>query len=103
MPAECRQQIRSRTRCNESENDMLIPERQNLLQELIASRGVADLETLASELRVSHSTVRRDIDALAQRGLVKRTHGGAIWIGERNGANGSSGFASLPYAFDQRM
>jgi DeoR/GlpR family transcriptional regulator of sugar metabolism len=78
---------------------MLIPERQSLLQELIASRGVVDLETLASELRVSQSTVRRDVDLLAQRGLVTRTHGGVIWSGDRNG--GTNG--ARPDAFDQRL
>jgi DeoR/GlpR family transcriptional regulator of sugar metabolism len=78
---------------------MLIPERQSLLQELIASRGVVDLETLASELRVSQSTVRRDVDSLAQRGLVTRTHGGVIWTAERNG--GTTG--ARPDAFDQRL
>lgn len=79
---------------------MLMAERQSLLQELIASRGMVDLETLAAELRVSSSTVRRDIDALVQRGLVTRTHGGVIWSGERD--NGGS---STPrgYAFDQRL
>jgi DeoR/GlpR family transcriptional regulator of sugar metabolism len=81
---------------------MLIAERQSLLQELIASRGMVDLETLAVELRVSQSTVRRDVDALVQRGLVTRTHGGVIWTGDRaeSPANGSG---ARPYAFDQRM
>jgi DeoR/GlpR family transcriptional regulator of sugar metabolism len=79
---------------------MLIAERQSLLQELIASRGMVDLETLAAELRVSQSTVRRDVDALVQRGLVTRTHGGVIWTADRaeTPTNGVR-----PYAFDQRM
>ena len=76
---------------------MLIPERQSRLEELIAQRGMCDLETLASELRVSSSTVRRDVDALAKRGLVKRTHGGVIWVGSDTESS------SRPYAFDQRM
>jgi DeoR/GlpR family transcriptional regulator of sugar metabolism len=79
---------------------MLIAERQSLLQELIASRGMIDLETLAAELRVSQSTVRRDVDALVQRGLVTRTHGGVVWVGERDNGPSSS---VRPYAFDQRM
>src|SRR4030095_10949113 len=83
---------------------MLIAERQSLLQELIGSRGMADLETLASELRVSQSTVRRDVDALVQRGLVTRTHGGVIWVGERDTGGGSAVATSVrPYAFDQGM
>src|SRR5437667_404290 len=58
---------------------------------------MSDLDTLASELRVSQSTVRRDVEALEQAGLVRRTHGGVIWVGEK--LNGGT----RPYAFDQRM
>lgn len=75
---------------------MLIPQRQSRLQELLARRGMSDLESLAGTLRVSLSTVRRDIESLEQRGLVKRTHGGAIWIGEKDSV-------ARPYAFDQRL
>src|SRR5438045_2889712 len=77
---------------------MLIPMRQSRLQEFLAKRGMCDLDTLASELNVSQSTVRRDIEQLEQRGLVTRTHGGVIWIGDR-----SSTANVRPYAFDQRM
>jgi DeoR/GlpR family transcriptional regulator of sugar metabolism len=77
---------------------MLIAERQNLLQELIAQRGMSDLDSLAAELKVSQSTVRRDVELLEQRGLVKRTHGGVIWTG---GAPDKS--PTRLYAFDQRM
>jgi DeoR/GlpR family transcriptional regulator of sugar metabolism len=75
---------------------MLIAERQSRLQRLLARRGMCDLETLAGELRVSPSTVRRDVELLAERGVVKRTHGGVIWVGDRNST-------TRPYAFDQRM
>src|SRR5437870_4797785 len=74
---------------------MLIAERQSRLRDLLARRGMADLDTLAGELRVSQSTVRRDLDALEEEGLVKRTHGGVIWVGDKNDQR--------PYAFDQRM
>lgn len=37
----------------------------------------ASLEELAQSLSTSVSTVRRDVTALAQRGLARRTHGGA--------------------------
>jgi DeoR family transcriptional regulator, fructose operon transcriptional repressor len=78
---------------------MLIAERHTRLQDLIARRGACDLDTLARELSVSQSTIRRDIEMLQQRGLVNRTHGGVVWTGDK--ANPSAG--QRPYAFDQRM
>src|SRR5690242_5603544 len=75
---------------------MLIAERQSRLQELLAQRGIADLDSLAEQLRVSSSTIRRDVEQLESKGLVSRTHGGVIWIGDRNNS-------TRPYAFDQRM
>lgn len=79
---------------------MIIAERQSLLRELLAQRGMSDLDSLASELKVSQSTVRRDVDALVDEGLVKRTHGGVIWVGDRST---TSDPGARPYAFDQRM
>ena len=75
---------------------MLIEQRHSRLQELLAQRGMSDLESLSAELRVSQSTVRRDLDSLESRGLVRRTHGGVIWVGDKS--NGTRA-----YAFDQRM
>lgn len=76
----------------------MIAERQSLLQQLLSQRGMADMDSLAAELQVSSSTVRRDLEQLEQRGLVKRTHGGVIWVGDKSTSSGSR-----PYAFDQRM
>src|SRR5437762_3571212 len=75
---------------------MLAAERQSRLKELLAHRGIADLESLAAEMRVSQSTVRRDLDSFENEGIVKRTHGGVIWIGDRT-------TSTRPYAFEQRM
>ena len=82
---------------------MLIIERQNRLKELLAQRGTSDLDSLAAELQVSQSTVRRDVDLLEHAGLVERTHGGVVWLGEKQ-ANGSAAATASgrPYAFDQR-
>ena len=76
---------------------MLIAERKSRLRDLLARRGVSDLDSLAAELNVSQSTVRRDVDAMVDQGIVQRTHGGVIWIGEKDNAS------PRPYAFDQRM
>ena len=70
---------------------------------MLAQRGMADLETLAAELGVSASTVRRDVDGMEQRGLVRRTHGGVIWIGDGKGTAAGGAAGGRPYAFDQRM
>jgi DeoR family fructose operon transcriptional repressor len=78
---------------------MIIAQRQTRLRDMLARRGMSDLDSLAAELRVSQSTVRRDVDALEEQGLVKRTHGGVIWVGDRVNGIGSA----RPYAFDQRM
>jgi len=77
---------------------MLMAERQSRLKEILSQRGMCDLETLAGELGVSQSTVRRDVDLLEQTGIVERTHGGVIWVTDR--AASPSG---RPYAFHQRM
>src|SRR5688500_5771398 len=75
---------------------MLIPQRQSRLSDLLARRGMSDLDSLAAALKVSLSTVRRDVEVLESQGLVKRTHGGAIWVGDRNSTARAD-------AFDQRM
>jgi len=46
--------------------------------ELVTEYGGLSVERLAEMVRVSESTVRRDLRELANRGLVERTHGGAV-------------------------
>lgn len=57
---------------------MLAETRRKTLMDLIARRGFATLDELVKALGVSESTVRRDLEALDQSGVVKRTHGGAV-------------------------
>ena len=38
------------------------------------------LGELVQELSVSESTVRRDLEILEQQGIIKRTHGGAVYV-----------------------
>lgn len=42
--------------------------------------GRVSVETLSEQLDVSVVTIRRDLDALEQKGLLRRTHGGAVSI-----------------------
>uniref|UniRef100_A0AAU2V1K2 Substrate-binding domain-containing protein n=1 Tax=Streptomyces sp. NBC_00003 TaxID=2903608 RepID=A0AAU2V1K2_9ACTN len=44
----------------------------------LRERGSLRVTDFAEELRVSAVTVRRDVEALAERGLVARVHGGAL-------------------------
>lgn len=46
--------------------------------------GLATTVELSRMLGVSTMTVRRDLDVLEQEGLVKRTHGGAVLVVERD-------------------
>lgn len=62
---------------------MISDERRQRLVEIIAERGFVDLATLARRLDVSESTVRRDLVQLDEEGLIKRTHGGAVFISDR--------------------
>ncbi len=61
---------------------MLIVERQHRILQILREQRTADLDALATALDVSVSTVRRDLEALEEQGLVERTHGGAIYRGE---------------------
>ncbi len=62
---------------------MLVEERRQKALELIKARGFVALADLTSALACSDSTVRRDLELLDQQGLIKRTHGGAMFTGER--------------------
>lgn len=76
---------------------MLIPARRSRLQDILEQRGMSDLDSLARELQVSLSTIRRDIEQLESKGLVSRSHGAVVWKPQDESS------ASSPYAFDQRM
>ncbi|MBW3098322.1 DeoR/GlpR family DNA-binding transcription regulator [Pseudohoeflea coraliihabitans] len=52
--------------------------RQASIFELIEKRGRAAVEEIAEKYGASPETVRRDLNALAERGLVRKVHGGAV-------------------------
>ena len=62
---------------------MTADERRQRLSEYLARRGYVDLPVLVNELGVSESTVRRDLSQLEEDGVVRRTHGGAVFISDR--------------------
>jgi DeoR/GlpR family transcriptional regulator of sugar metabolism len=57
---------------------MIPADRQRRIQELIERNRIVRVTELAAEFGVTELTVRRDLDALAEQGLLDRTHGGAI-------------------------
>ncbi len=61
---------------------MLVEERRQRVLDLISSRGFVALADLAQSVQVSESTIRRDLDYWHQQGSVRRTHGGAIYVGD---------------------
>lgn len=56
---------------------MTADERQVRIEAFLQKSEFASLEALAQDLGASVSTVRRDVAALEERGLARRTHGGA--------------------------
>lgn len=57
---------------------MFTEERLSKIIELLAGDRRVTVSDLSQLLNVSESTIRRDLSLLEKRGLVKRTHGGAV-------------------------
>ena len=55
-------------------------QRTQLILTSLQEAGSVVVEDLAERLKVSVVTIRRDLDQLEQRGLLRRTHGGAVSI-----------------------
>jgi DeoR/GlpR family transcriptional regulator of sugar metabolism len=55
--------------------------RRDQLLEIVRQKGFASLPELTDALKVSESTVRRDLDQLEELGAAKRTHGGVFYTG----------------------
>jgi len=53
----------------------LAPQRRQRIRSIVESRRAARLEDLSTSLGVSQATVRRDLDALAMEGRLRRVHG----------------------------
>lgn len=61
---------------------MFATERQKLILDEIKRKLRVKVIDLVEEIGVSESTVRRDLQELEEKGLVQRTHGGAILAGK---------------------
>jgi DeoR/GlpR family transcriptional regulator of sugar metabolism len=60
---------------------MLARHRQSLILEDVRRAGSARVSDLTQRLGVSDMTIRRDLEALAQAGLIEKVHGGAVLPG----------------------
>jgi DeoR/GlpR family transcriptional regulator of sugar metabolism len=73
---------------------MLREERlQYILQKLETEKRISSVH-LSQELRISDDTIRRDLNELAEQGLIKKVHGGAMQIAPKS---------SVPLHYETRL
>ncbi|GIX03228.1 MAG: DeoR family transcriptional regulator [Planctomycetaceae bacterium] len=61
---------------------MLLDQRREEILQIIESKGFVSLQELVELLGASESTIRRDLEYLDSIGQIRRTRGGATYIGE---------------------
>lgn len=54
--------------------------RRNRIADIVSRNGFSNVLDLAETLSVTPATIRTDLRALEERGLVKRSHGGALMV-----------------------
>lgn len=64
--------------------DYLPAERRDMILSLLTQQSVATVSELATLLGTTEITVRRDLAALSEAGLLKRVRGGAMSVGAAN-------------------
>ena len=57
---------------------MLAEQRQSLITAMVNQRGSLSITEIQRKLKVSRETIRRDLLLLADRNLLRKTHGGAL-------------------------
>lgn len=70
---------------------MFSEERHKIILEQLQETGRVSTAWIQRHFQVGYSTAMRDLDALAEQGLVKRTHGGAIIALEKSQSNIGAG------------
>ncbi|HVJ67789.1 MAG TPA: DeoR/GlpR family DNA-binding transcription regulator, partial [Caulifigura sp.] len=61
---------------------MLLDQRRDVILQLIQRQGFATLQSLSDATGASESTLRRDLELLDRNGQIRRTRGGAAYVGE---------------------
>lgn len=74
---------------------MLGERRRRDICDLVEQSGYVESSQLASKLGVNISTIRRDLGALSEAGLIQRTHGGAMPVLDGNAVD-------VPYEVKKR-
>lgn len=64
-----------------SNGSLYAEERQRAIVEHVRQQGKVTVEAMTLVFGVSSPTIRADLSRLAERGLLRRTHGGAIAVG----------------------
>src|SRR5476649_2107793 len=79
VPCLSRSSFRSFIHCRHARPPSMLAEQrhQYILSEL-SKNGALSVAELVRALDVSRETIRRDLNALAERGLIATTHGGAL-------------------------
>jgi DeoR/GlpR family transcriptional regulator of sugar metabolism len=67
---------------DQSGSSVIVEERRQQVLERVRESGFVALADLARAVNVSESTLRRDLDYWHQQGTIRRTHGGAIYVGD---------------------
>lgn len=76
---------------------MLERERHHLIQKLVDERSIVSVGELVELLSASEATIRRDINAMAERGEIKRVRGGAEALRPRHRPH----LVGVPFAFNR--
>ncbi len=76
--------------------------RRRLLDQL-ELREFARVADLATAFRVSEITIRRDLDELAEQGLIERFHGGGRLIARRQAVSPSGSGAAMTHEREKRL
>lgn len=61
---------------------MIVEERRHEILQIVENEGFVSLQDLTGRLDSSESTLRRDLDFLDRIGQIRRTRGGASYVGE---------------------
>lgn len=83
LPKESRTKLMARSADNPSSREqgqLLIDERRQHILSLVQNEGRVLVGELSRSLGISQITIRKDLEHLHSKGLVQRTHGGALRI-----------------------